>query len=114
MALAAGWVGGLVHDARYATRALIKQPGFTAAVVLTLALATGATTAIFSIVNAVLLRPLPFRSPDRLVEVQEVGQIGGPGAVFFSDLEAFRQQSRTIESFTTYYRTTKHLEEASG
>jgi hypothetical protein len=59
--------GLTVHDVRFALRTLRKNPGFTVAIVLLLALATGATTAIFSIVDSVLLRPLPFASPDRLV-----------------------------------------------
>ncbi len=61
----------LLRDARFGTRVLLRRPGFAAAVVLTLALGTGATTAIFSIVNAALLRPLPYREPDRLMMVWE-------------------------------------------
>jgi predicted permease len=66
-----GWIEDLRRDVPYALRGLRRSPGFTIAAILTLALGTGATTAIFGIVSTILLRPLPYRDSDRLVQVAE-------------------------------------------
>jgi putative ABC transport system permease protein len=65
------WLGGLWQDVRYGARTLRRTPGFTAVAVFTLALGVGATTAIFAVVNAVVLRPLPYEASERLVRIWE-------------------------------------------
>ena len=74
----------LLSDFKHGLRVLLKNPGFTAAAIIVLALGIGANTAIFSVVNAVLLRPLPFRDSARLVQVWHV-----PPAKSFPDMPQF-------------------------
>lgn len=81
----------------------MKSPGFTAVAVLTLALGIGSNTAIFSAVNAVLLRPLPFADPDRLVLVSEKTQQRSQRGFSVPDLFDFKEQSRSFAGFSGFY-----------
>src|SRR6266446_5393088 len=87
----------LLQDLRYAFRLLAKSPGFTAIAILTLALGIGANTAIFSVVNAVLLRPLAFRDPSRLVIVAEKSPFPTISTSYQNFVD-WRDQSRSFES----------------
>src|SRR5215510_1105320 len=85
------------QDLRYGARMLLKRPGFTVVAVITLALGIGANTAIFSVVNAVLLRPLPCEDPDRLVYFMKVPQQGYPEGSSLPDFVDWREQGRSFE-----------------
>src|SRR3954464_3833952 len=87
----------LVHDLRYAVRLLRAKPGFAAVAILTLALGVGAATAIFSVVNAVLLSPLPFRDADRLMNVHIASRDGATFPLPDTDFIAWRAQNRTAD-----------------
>jgi predicted permease len=94
---------GFLDDLRLAVRRLLRAPGFTAVTVLALALGIGMNTAIFSVVNAALLRPLPYPEPDRLVEIflpTAAGEARGP--VSFVDYQDWRQQSRLFSSMAVF------------
>jgi putative ABC transport system permease protein len=94
------------NDLRYTVRTLIKQRGFTAVAVLTLAIALAANTAIFSVVNAILLRPLPFASPERLVNLTGISRIDGDTYRVFSypNYADVRAQTKTLETVSAYTR----------
>jgi putative ABC transport system permease protein len=91
-------MNNLFADLRYAARGLRKNPGFTAVAVLTMALGIGATTAIFSVVNAVLLRPLPFQHPDRLTTLWTVYEKSHDNSVVVS-YPIFQQWKEQSQSF---------------
>jgi putative ABC transport system permease protein len=95
------------QDTRFGIRTLRKNPGITGIAILSLALATGATTAIFSVVNGVLLRPLPFAEPGRLVQIAETSMVR-------DDLEALRLQSQAFESLSEYSTGTRNLHGGSS
>jgi putative ABC transport system permease protein len=96
----------LLQDLRYALRKLRKAPGYSAVAVLTLGLGIGATTTLFSVVDAVLLRPLPYPEPDRIVRVYEVGEDGTrPSQMADPNFADLSEQSRSFEAlaqFQTY------------
>src|SRR5271168_1670377 len=94
----------LLQDIRYGIRMLAKNPGFTAIAVLTLALGIGANTAIFSVVNAELLRPLPFRDPGQLVRVASANARlhTVSGAVSYPDFADWRSQNHVFQDIAAY------------
>jgi predicted permease len=92
----------LLHDLRHAFRILRRSPGFTAVSVITLALAIGATTAIFSVVYGVLLRPLPYNDPDRIVAVFEVNTKGTWSRLADPNFDDFRDQNHTLQAMAKY------------
>ena len=88
------WLDDLLRDVRRALKGMRRSPGFTAIALTMLALGIGANTAIFSVINAVLIRPLPFGEPDRLVQVYESHQQRGWDRFYFSHPNAFDVQAR--------------------
>jgi len=92
----------LRQDFKYALRQLRKNPGVTAIMVFTLALAIGATTAIFSVVYGVLLRPLPYTDSNRIMAVFEVTSKGRPSRVADPNFDDFRDQSRSFQAIAKY------------
>ncbi|HEU5041944.1 MAG TPA: ABC transporter permease, partial [Gemmatimonadales bacterium] len=96
---------GITQDLRYAVRTLGRAPGYTLVALLTLALGIGANTAAFSMIRGVILRPLPFRDGDRLVNLEQPASLAGVQNAQFSVLEMqdYRAQTRTVQDLVEYH-----------
>src|ERR1700758_821962 len=90
------------NDLRYALRMLGKNPGFAAAAIFTLALGIGATTAIFSVVYGVLLRPLPYRNAEQIVRLWEQSERGGHMNFADPNFEDVRAQNHSLQGVAEY------------
>jgi len=97
-------MNALISDLRFAIRVLLKSPGFAVVAVLCLAIGIGANTTIFSVVNAILLRPFPFADPDRIVAVHEIqpkNDVDRAGLSYL-DLRDLREQSKSFSQIAAY------------
>src|SRR5215211_533366 len=92
----------LIKDLRFGIRSLAKRPAFTAIAVLTLALGIGASTAIFSVVDGVLLRSLPYPDPDQIVQLREVNERGGRMPFAEPNFLDLRARSHSFEGVAQY------------
>src|SRR5262245_4157445 len=107
------WVDDLIRDVRHGLRALRKNPTFTTVALVTLAVGIGANTAVFSVVNSVLIKPLPYPRAEELIAVQHVAP-GAPGLTTVSgDMRlspsmyfTYAEQNRTFQAFGVWFATT--------
>src|SRR5688572_12601759 len=104
----------MLRDLRYAARSLARRPGFTAAIALTLALGIGANTAIFSVVNGVLLRPLPYAQPERLMTLWTNLPVSGHEVASLPDYNDWKAQGSTFEAMTAYASSSDNLAAVGG
>jgi len=101
-----GILDDLVSDARYALRGLIQKPGFTVAVILTLALGIGANAVVFARVHAVILRPQPYPNADRIISVSQIDQEGRDNRVLHEvPYATWAQSARTADAVAAYEET---------
>ncbi len=96
-------MGSLFQDVRYGLRSLARSPGFTAIVVCTLAVGIAANTSIFSVIEAVILRPLPYRDPGQIVLVAN-SQEPEEGGLLYRDIEFLKAENQSLQDIATYYR----------
>ena len=95
------WLESFLQDLRYGARSLVKNPGFATVAILTLALGIGANTAIFSVVNGVLLKPLPFDHPEQIVWFQDIeAKVIWPHSA--PEFIAYRDQNHTLSQIAAY------------
>jgi putative ABC transport system permease protein len=104
----------MIADIRYALRVFKNAPGLAILIVVTLGLGIGANTAIFSVVSGVLLRPLPFANPDRLVQLNETFLPHGLGTASYPTLQDWRAQNSSFESIIAYQNLSSNLQDNSS
>src|SRR5256886_7620334 len=104
----------ILQDFRYAVRMLAKQPAFTAIAVLTLALGIGANTAIFSIINSVLLRPLPYPNADRIMVLNESSGPGQDFSVALPDYFDWKKDNTVFEHLAVTHKESRNLSGIPG
>jgi predicted permease len=115
-----GWLERFTGDVKYGARSLRKSPGFTIVAVLTLALGIGANTAIFSLIDALMLRPLPFTAADQLARIYStkngvlISGFAYPGGPSAQDMRDFEQNSHSFQSMTIYDTWRKNVSFGSG
>jgi putative ABC transport system permease protein len=105
------WLDDVRRDVRFGLRSLRRSPGFAAVAVLCLGLGIGANAAIFSVLNAVLLRPLPYAEPDRLVRAYETfGPTHGRGSVAYANFHDWKEQGTDFEHLTAWVAASLNLQ----
>jgi hypothetical protein len=107
------WLERLGQDLKYALRQLRRSPVFTFTVIATLTLGLGATAAMFTVIDHVLLRPLPYEDSHQLVTINEAGKKGVTGGTPFLDLRQWRQRNHTLQEMA-FYSATNHLSFLDG
>ena len=105
---------GFLQDLRVAARGLVRRPGFSGIAVLALALGIGANTAIFSVIDAMLLRALPYPDPDRLVRVYRLGETGREAATSGYRAEGWRAASRSFDEMAAFRRDSFTIDGPEG
>src|SRR5687767_1682302 len=103
------WLEDLARDLRYAFRALRRNPGFAIVAVLTLSLGIGANAAIYSLINAVILRTLPVNEPQRLMQLTRLMPNGRPGVVSYPLFEVFRDNVQSISAAFAQWTTDESI-----